>query len=987
MRNTLLALILAIAAVSAAPAQNFEREAFLDAESRFLSRDYSLALERYDEFIRSWPASPYISDARYRRAVTLYRLGRATEAYAGLSLVEARFRSTKYLPYVPFWKAVIEYDRGDLPTAAARFDRIVSAAPDQDSLRQSLLFLGKASTALGEGERAKIALERLVDLLESPEDEPTALLFLSDLYSKGAEHGKLTALWERLDPERLDPATRELTALRAAEAYAALGRADEAGALFEPLSSSPRREIAIAALRELLAEARRANNEAAVSAIVVKAENALRSSPDELAEFWTRVGAGAFRDGRLDLARSYFLRVSALQPPERVHPDVPIYLAEIAALEKDVEQAFSVLKAAAPHSADREALLKTRLGWYALRLSRWEDARAALSEAVSAAAGDDSLRSAASSYLAYALYKTEAPAAALSALDASASASAAVALPGMARLRAELLRETGQAPEALEAMEALAAADPADAEVRVALMSLLFEKGRFDRVVAASDDFEKAFPGWKGLSAGTRARAGYLGGVASAATGAYAAALPRLDEAIAASASSGERPLGDGEPYALYYRAWALYRLARSAEAKSAFDLFLSRFPEHQNAYSATYLSAWSGALAQDYRAASASARAAADLAGRAAGLPAGSDAAELLARAAYFEGTLRPFIQDWDGALAALNRALAARSSRHPRGLTTYAAKAAFERGVVLDLAGRTDAADEAFSLVTRDFPEDALAGEASFRRGEIMYRAKRWTVAAERFAAYRQAYPSGPQADGALYFGGLALKSSARLDAGILLWERLLSDFKTSRYRFPATFAVARAYREKGDWEASFRAYTSAIAEFSDAARKAGASDEAETLRYMMTGLPETAARLQTTLNKENGAASPAGRKAAIALGRFYLTETAQREAGLPLLEEVIALRAQDPASAAEALLLKGDYYAAVGVWDKAAVVFLDAANAAADGKSDLVPESLFKTAQARLRSGNASAAAEAAALLAKNYPQSTWTSQAKRLLEGNR
>ena len=120
---------------------------------------------------------------------------------------------------------------------------------------------------------------------------------------------------------------------------------------------------------------------------------------------------------------------------------------------------------------------------------------------------------------------------------------------------------------------------------------------------------------------------------------------------------------------------------------------------------------------------------------------------------------------------------------------------------------------------------------------------------------------------------------------------------------------------------------------------------------------------------------------------MGRFYLTETAQREAGLPLLEEVIALRAQDPASAAEALLLKGDYYAAVGVWDKAAVVFLDAANAAADGKSDLVPESLFKTAQARLRSGNASAAAEAAALLAKNYPQSTWTSQAKRLLEGNR
>jgi hypothetical protein len=54
-------------------------------------------------------------------------------------------------------------------------------------------------------------------------------------------------------------------------------------------------------------------------------------------------------------------------------------------------------------------------------------------------------------------------------------------------------------------------------------------------------------------------------------------------------------------------------------------------------------------------------------------------------------------------------------------------------------------------------------------------MYRAKRWAVAAERFAAYRDAYRSGDRMDGALYFGGLALSATGKIDAGILLWERL--------------------------------------------------------------------------------------------------------------------------------------------------------------------------------------------------------------------
>ena len=278
-------------------------------------------------------------------------------------------------------------------------------------------------------------------------------------------------------------------------------------------------------------------------------------------------------------------------------------------------------------------------------------------------------------------------------------------------------------------------------------------------------------------------------------------------------------------------------------------------------------------------------------------------------------EATFRVSLKDWDGAIAAFDKAAAAKSSSNPAGMTPYTVKALFERATTQELAGRIDQADDSFAALARSYPDDALAQESVYRRGELMYRARRWQTAAERFAAYRDQYRSGDRMDGALYFGGLSLSATGKIDAGILLWERLLADIKNSRYRYSASFAVARAYREKKDWEAAFRAYTSAIAEFGDQARKAGASDEADVLRYMMTGISEKAARLHVVLTKEGGAATAVGRAAGLELARFYIRESAQREAGVSLLDEIIAARADDAVSAAEASFLKGEYYSMAG------------------------------------------------------------------------
>jgi tetratricopeptide (TPR) repeat protein len=1008
MRRVCLALLLVFGVLAALSAQADDREAFLDAESRFLSKDYSLALDRYDEFLRRHSDSVYAADARFRRAVVLYRLGRQEDAYASLSLVEARYRATRYLPYVPFWKAVVEYDRGDYAAAVQRLSRLADAPPDQEALRQSLLYLGKANAALSRPSEAVAAFERLLSVLPKPESEPSALIFLSDLYASVGAEDKTIALWEKLDADALDAATRERVSLRAAESYAERGRTAEAVALFETLSASPRREIAIAALQRLFVAARDSGDEARLQAAVVRAESALRSDPGLLSEFWLRLGADAFRDGRLDLARSYFLRISALLPPDRVDPSVPIYLAEIAARGGNLAEASEILAAAAPYAGTREALLKTRLGWYALRRERWADARAALTDALralsasgqAAATEAAALERSARAYLSYALYRTDEYAAALDAIDQAGTAVAS--FPGVARLRAELLRRTGNAAGSLDALDAIlgaagASADPAASEAAVARMALFFENSRHERVVEAAEDFYRRFAAPARLPADHRAAAGYLAGVSAAATGNFSLAVLRLDDARAA----GFEKLGPAASWAAYYRAWSLYRLSRFAEAKAAFDSFLSEQGTHPRSYSAAYFSAWCAANASDYRSAVASARRAADLAAAGAGLPSGADAPEELARAAFLEGSFRTALKDYDGAVAAYDRALAARSARHPAGLTTYAVKAGFERAAALELSGKTDAADQAFAALSRSFPQDPLAREAAYRRGELMYRSKRWLPAAERFAAYREAYKTGGQIDGALYFGGVSLHSAGQADAGILLWERLLADHVDSRYRFPAFFAAARAYREKKDWEAAFRSYTSALAEFGDQARRAGAADEAEVLRYLMTGVPEKAARLHVAITNEGGAVTPAGRAAELELARWYIRESAQKEAGLSLLDEVIAMKGEDPASAAEAAFLKGEYYGlgSVEAYERSALAYLDAVTfagaAKADAKTsagaslrgDLVPEALFRAVSMRVKSGRTEGTADILAVLAKTYPTSTWTTQARRLLEGNR
>jgi TolA-binding protein len=973
-------LLFIIACIVCSPlyAQNSDRDLFLDAEARFQSGNLTLAMEQYDELIRKWPDSPYSGDARYRRAIILYRTGRAQEALRAFETIEKRYRSTKYIAYIPYWKARIEYDAKNFAKAYQVLANLSLNSLDEGTRQQVLLYKGKAALALDDTDQALEAFESLYNDRSrrslQAETEGALLVYLSDLYSRLSKYEDQNRLWESLSKDTVTKEIREGLALRSAEAYLALGKNEKALPLLETLSTSENREIAGKALQYLLSYEQKQGNDEAVASVIIKAENLLRGDPKALAAFWAMVGSATFYEGKLDLARSYFLRVLAIAEGNTLSQDVPIYLAEISWRQGNPKQAIKTLLDAEGSVKGEKALLLSRLQWYALQQEDWDGSllygQRALDQAKQEGREDIAVLS--KSYLSYALYRKNQY---TQALDILGNDTVPPGPKDLAkRLQSRLLQKTGQALSALESYNALVQQNPLNPEIQIERMSLLFEKNQYGQVVAFSQELETKTDITK-LSLPYRFGFLYMKGLSLAQTASTAEAYKTAAEVLAKAfdiAPSTET----ARPWTLYYEGWSLYRAGRFAESAKLFEQFVSQYPDHIQAYTAAYLGAWSYARQGQYEMGALLAQRAAD---RSPGT-----APEAMARARYLEGILRSFYSDWTGALKALDQAASVP--------TSYAVRALFEKGTVYYRMGKIEEADTAFAAVQRNFSQEPQAEEAAYRRGELYYGVKQWKEALDRFTQYRQSYPRGSKIDGALYFSGAIQQELAQTDSAILLWERLLRDYQGSTYRLPAMLALEKAYWAKQDWENALRVATSAIVEFGDTAKSAGMEDDVATLRYLISGMNEKTARLQVQLVKQQGVTTKAGRQTALELARYYILESSQREAGLSLADQILAYRGEDPGSAAEAQFLRGEYYTLLEAWDKSADAYLDAIDLASpltagETRPDLIPEALFKAARSTLRLGKTESAQRLVATLQKQYGSSPWTKQAGRLMEASR
>ena len=83
-----------------------EEELFEKGRNSYLEQQYGFALELFNDFEEYYPLSDYMPDLQYYRAVSLFQLGRNTEALNAFAGIKSKYRTTAYLPIVDFWEGM-----------------------------------------------------------------------------------------------------------------------------------------------------------------------------------------------------------------------------------------------------------------------------------------------------------------------------------------------------------------------------------------------------------------------------------------------------------------------------------------------------------------------------------------------------------------------------------------------------------------------------------------------------------------------------------------------------------------------------------------------------------------------------------------------------------------------------------------------------------------------------------------------------------------
>ena len=218
-----------------------ELELFARAENSFTGKNYETALERYDVFLKAFPASELAADAQFRRAVSLYQLGRYTESVELFRRVEMRYRSTRYLSRIPFWRGMLYYRLGEYEGAVREFSLMILEEQDPETTEYSLLYSSLSRNALRRYAEAAASFRSLIERSGSSRRGEYALVMLSSLSEESAEAGYLD-LWNLSASElkknrgSLDADSADLAMLLLGEYEFRNGRHDEASAYLEPLA-------------------------------------------------------------------------------------------------------------------------------------------------------------------------------------------------------------------------------------------------------------------------------------------------------------------------------------------------------------------------------------------------------------------------------------------------------------------------------------------------------------------------------------------------------------------------------------------------------------------------------------------------------------------------------------------------------------------------------------------------------------------------------
>ena len=943
--------------VYAAPA---EADLFAEAESRYLGKNYTAALESYDSFLAAYPLSERIPDVQYRRATCLYRLGRYRDSLQLIGDIERRYRSTRYFAFVPLWKGLSQYELGSYSLSVESLDAFLSAEKDPEFTPEALLMKARALAQMSSDTDAIASLRTLTTEYQGSRLFPYASVLFGSLLQKQQSYAELLAYTQKTDPTAFpDPWKSEFLLLRA-EAQTLTGKPEDAQPLYLQLVGAPE-DVSLVAYERLFAAAQRKQDLPGMRDLTLAAQARFSGSTSVLSVLWTRVGAESFRQGARDSAEQFLRRAWDARSQVPVNEVVPLYLAEIMLGRKDVAGARQIL-------LDFLALGKPGTGAVIIRLGDI----ALMGDDFAAAAGyytqfrnayPTSKQTPEAGYLlAYCSFRqgnAEAASALVNELLRQETDNAT--RQQLMKLRIVLLNGAHRTLEAADALKQYTAAWPGDLHSRLDYLKAMFVLKQNQGIIAEADAVRKQFPGIAVQDPYAAIVVSYLSGLARIAAKSYREAI--ADLAAIQPAAAQKAGLAVIVPYARYYLGWGYLRISDFASASRVFDDLASAYPAHELAPMISYLAGWTHFSAGEYDKA----------AGYFSSLSGTGPQGELAQKGLYLYAKSLLNLKKTDDAAQVLLRIATAKPA------SPWASDALFDYAGALSDLGQTRQAADAYRRLADTFPDSPLREEAVYRRGETFSTHGMWAEARAAFDDYRTRYPKGKLMDAALYWGGQAARSAGEGMAAALLWEQLIAGYRQSSFRGTAMQQTAETYAKAEQYGKALDLYTRFISDYPDEARAARADIRAEQIRYLAQGQGDREAELSAIIARETG---DRRRQATIDLARLYIYGGDKRaDAGYRLLLPVI--KEGDPQGAAQAQVLVGEYFYRKGDLTEAARQFVAAAAIArVDPKA--AAAALYRAAEMMQLAKQPDEVAAIVKRLESGFPGSEWTAKA-RVLQG--
>jgi len=965
-KSTFFILILLFIPI-ALGAFTLERELFSEAESRYFNKNYAVALECYNEFVKKFPLSDLVPDAYYRRALCLFRLERYDEALKLLKAIGKRYRTTRFIEYVPFWKGVTYFQLGDYVSSKENLEIFLKKTFDPDLTPKALLHKALCCSSSGNFSCAMEAMAKLIDEKGYKNVSPYEASLYSYILLKERAYDELIGFQEKFNLDEFPDEWREKIYLYIAEAYWQKKNSFEAEKIYK-IILTVNLKTASTAYRRLYLIAQQKGDFSEMEWIIQKAEEKFSESPEILKDLWLRIGIESFKRKELELAKHFLKKVWNIKNEGEVPETVPLYLAEIYIKNGEMDSARKILEEYLGFSKEESGSVILRLGNIYLISKNYSDASEMFLRFIEKNPSSKQIRD--TRYLlAYSKYKSGEFDTALEQCflvlneNKGSNFQEDPVRRKIIHLKALILKKQGKIEDSYDTLKGYVNKYPDDIRARLDLVKLLFTMKDYKKVVAFSNMLSKDFPDLEKTDIYTFLLSNYLCGLSQVSLKSYKTALHSFSKIT--DKKLKKAGIHDIFPYTEYYRGWALYRLNDFDKAVKLFLNFITLYPSHELYDNAFYLCAWCYFSMGNYKKAH-------ELFSK---LSRGKDS-ELSTKAQFLDGKSLLNLNDSENALKIFYRLY----TKTPKSI--FADDALFEYAGILGKIGKIEESADSYLELWNRYPDSPLSEEALYKRGEIYFSNTMYEEAKNAFRDYRIHFSEGKSVDASLYWQAFSAYKLGEVHGASLIWEMIINSYNKSPFRPDAIKRTAEIYITLGNYKKASDLYTMLINSYPDYSRTIDAEIRLKEVQYLIFGLDRKEAELTAVISSKGGVDTKEGREAMIELSRIYIFEEKDKlERAFQLLNQVI--QKDDIETSSEAQFLLGEYYFRKDDLIRAGKEFYKASLKNPMDR-DFMAYSILRAAQMMKLAGKTREMEELVKRLEKNFPQSEWTKEGKKLLE---